>query len=246
MNLKKKGSLTARNGFKNEDDIKKKFNNWEKDLDAQKWLTIMEYSINEIKSVEAVKISGFKTDVQIQVKINLIKEIDTQNLQIKLVSNPKGFNQIDKRWLDKYSELWKIPKDILDILKKYTGEYKPVITNPRDNRRMFMNEFSKKEQNSVIDWIEKNKILILNYIIKGRGKFAAEWMLVAQKIKTNAMWILKPINYCINFFGQGEVQITEKGNIRIGKITMQRKGGDGGRETANMLQFKINPCELFN
>ena len=27
---------------------------------------------------------------------------------------------------------------------------------------------------------------------------------------------------------------------------MQRKGGDGGRKTANMLQFKINPAELFN
>ncbi len=26
---------------------------------------------------------------------------------------------------------------------------------------------------------------------------------------------------------------------------MQRKGGDAGRETANMLQFKINPAELI-
>jgi R.HinP1I restriction endonuclease len=27
---------------------------------------------------------------------------------------------------------------------------------------------------------------------------------------------------------------------------MQRKGGDGGRNTAKMLQFKINPAELFD
>jgi len=27
-------------------------------------------------------------------------------------------------------------------------------------------------------------------------------------------------------------------------VTMQRKGGDGGRDTAKMLQFKINPCEI--
>jgi hypothetical protein len=26
---------------------------------------------------------------------------------------------------------------------------------------------------------------------------------------------------------------------------VQRKGGDGGRETAKMLQFKINPALLF-
>ncbi len=27
---------------------------------------------------------------------------------------------------------------------------------------------------------------------------------------------------------------------------MQRKGGDAGRETANMLQFKVDPVELFD
>ena len=36
------------------------------------------------------------------------------------------------------------------------------------------------------------------------------------------------------------------GNLRIGRITMQRKGGDAGRATAKMLQFKINPVLLFD
>ena len=35
------------------------------------------------------------------------------------------------------------------------------------------------------------------------------------------------------------------GNLKIGRVTMQRKGGDGGRETAKMLQFKINPALLI-
>ena len=66
-----------------------------------------------------------------------------------------------------------------------------------------------------------------------------------QKLDENARWILKPMNYCLNYFGNGEIEITKKGNFKIHKITMQRKGGDGGRKTANMLQFKINPAELF-
>ena len=36
------------------------------------------------------------------------------------------------------------------------------------------------------------------------------------------------------------------GSLKVGKITMQRKGGDAGRESAKMLQFKINPCLLFD
>jgi len=61
----------------------------------------------------------------------------------------------------------------------------------------------------------------------------------------NPEWIIRDINYVLNFFGNGEITITKQGNLKIGKITMQRKGGDGGRETAKMLQFKINPIELF-
>jgi len=48
-----------------------------------------------------------------------------------------------------------------------------------------------------------------------------------------------------DFFGYGSIVITDRGNIRIGKITVQRKGGDAGRETAKMLQFKINPAEIL-
>ena len=55
----------------------------------------------------------------------------------------------------------------------------------------------------------------------------------------------KQTNIVINHFGNGDIMITKQGNIKIGNITMQRKGGDGGRETAKMLQFKINPAELF-
>ncbi len=245
MDLILRGSQTAKDGFKNEDDIVKKFNDWRKDKDAQAWLTIMKYKLSEIEYVEAVKISGYKTDVQVQVTIKLKKAIDVENLQVKLVSNPKGFNQIDKRWIDKYAEMWNIPLQVISILKRYTGEEKPSIKNPRDKRRMFADEFSEVEQQVILKWLKKNQSLIVSDILKGQGKFAAEWMLVAHKVEKNARWILKSMNFCLNYFGNGEVEITNRGNFKIGRITMQRKGGDGGRETANMLQFKINPAELF-
>lgn len=139
MDLIKRGSQTAKDGFKNEEDIIKKFNNWKKDKDAQTWLILMKYDLSEIEYVEAVKISGYKTDVQVQVTIKLKKAIDIENLQVKLVSNLKGFNQIDKRWIDKYAEMWNMPTQVVSILKRYTGEEKPTIKNPKDKRRMFAN-----------------------------------------------------------------------------------------------------------
>lgn len=240
------GSHTAKNGFKNEDDIVEKFNNWEKDKDAQLWLTIMNFKLIEIEYVEAVKIPGYKTDVQVQVEIKIKKAIDVENLQVKLVSNIKGFNQIDKRWVDNYNSMWDMPKNVISIFKRYTGEVAPDIKKPKDNRRMFFNEFSDLEQSIIINWLKKNQSLIVSDILKGRGKFAAEWMLVAQKTEKNARWTLKPMNFCLNYFGNGPIVISPRGTIKIGRITMQRKGGDNGRESAEMLQFKINPAELFD
>jgi hypothetical protein len=246
MDLVARGSQTAKDGFRNEDDVVDKFNNWEKDKEAQQWLILMNYNLKEVEYVEAVKLSGYKTDVQVQVTIKLKKAIDVENLQVKLVSNERGFNQIDKRNIDKYAEMWNIPTKITSILKRYTGEESPNIKSPQDSRRMLANEFTEAEQKAILKWLEENKQLIVSDILKGRGKFAAEWMLVAQKTTENARWILKSMNFCMNYFGNSDIIITPRGNFRIGRITMQRKGGDGGRETAKMLQFKINPAELFD
>jgi hypothetical protein len=242
----RKGSNIAKEGFKNEQTVIDKFNNWRSDEDAQDWLTIMNYKLSEIEFVEAIKINGEKTDVQVQVTIKLKKAIGVENIQVKLVSQKKGFNQIDKRWVDKYSELWDIPDKISILIKKYCGQVKPTIKSPRDERRTFVDEFSNKNQKLLIDWLIANQIMILSDIIRGRGKFAAEWYLVAIRSEEISKWALKPITKVINHYSQGGVQVTAKGNLRIGKVGMQRKGGDGGRDSANMLQFKLDPTEIFN
>ncbi len=167
-------------------------------------------------------------------------------MQVKLVSNPQGFNQIDKRWVDKYAELWNIPADITKLLKLFTGEIKPMKKKLKDPRRTLLTEFEKRDQEKILDFFKRDKILIISDILKGRGEFSADWVLVILKINGKSKWVLKSINEAMNIFGSGEVQITPRGSLNIGRIGMQRKGGDNGRETAKMLQFKINPVELFN
>lgn len=241
------GSRTARNGFQNEDDVARKFNLWKTDRDSRQWLRIMGYKLNEIEKVEAVKLhGGYKTDVQVQVTIFFKDAIDAQNLSIKLVSNPQGYNQVDKRWVDKYIELWNIPTDIATLLKLFTGEEMPASCSLRDARRMFFDEMTRQDQTKITDFFTQNKFLVISDIIKGRGRFSADWMLVALITRDTCKWALKSINEAMNLFANGPVIITKKGSLKIGKITMQRKGGDSGRPTATMLQFKINPIELFD
>lgn len=242
-----RGSLTARNGFKNEQDVVDKFNNWKEDQDAQLWLKIMNYHLNEIEYVKAEKLHGYKSDINCKVQIKLKNAIDIENIQVKLVSNKKGFNQVDKRWLKNYKELWNIPENVYRLLQYFTGELLPYREGTKDKRRMFLNEMTEEEKNLILKWFNDNKMLVLSDILRGRGEFCAEWVLVAQKLPTNARWLLKNINEVLqHYYGDGNVNMSPRGSINLGRVGIQRKGGDNGRESANMLQFKVDPTELFD
>ena len=135
MDLASLGSKTAKDGFNNEHFVISTFNNWKTSKLATDWLIAMGYNVVEIEEVNAYKINGsFKADIQviilIQVKLQKIQDI--QNIQVKLVSNKHGYNQIDKRWLKSYKELWSIPDDVYITLQYFTGEILPKINNPKD------------------------------------------------------------------------------------------------------------------
>jgi len=239
------GSKTARDGFDNEKSIADKFNNWKTDREAQIWLSIMNYSLDEIEFVKAIVVSGYKADLNVQIQVKLKEAVDIENLQVKLVSNAKqGFNQVDKRPLINYIKKlnWEIPSDVFETLKYFVGEILPKIENPKDKRRMLMTEFSESEQQAVVKWIEENKSLILTDVLRGRGEFAAEWYLVVKRYEESKEWVLKNINEVINHY-DGEVKITPRGSIHLGGVTIQRKGGTPDPKS---LQFKINPLSLFD
>ena len=125
-NLVRIGSETAKGGFANEKTIAKKFENWRKDKEAQKWLKIMGYELKKIKKVKAEVLHGHKTDVQIKVTIILKKLISVQNLSIKKTNSDADYNQIDKRWVRNYIGMWEIPENIVTLLKIFCGEISPM------------------------------------------------------------------------------------------------------------------------
>lgn len=266
-----RGSSTAKGGFENEDEIRDKFNNWKSDAEAQAWLKAMDYSIDNVIAVKAAKPHGEKADVEVRVTTKAGEKVD--GISIKLVSNPNGFNQIDKRWLANYAKKWSMPEDVHQSLKLFCGETKPEKAG-RDARRMFLDEMTDAQRKTIVDFFTSNREQIVSDLFAGDGEHAAGWMMVTLKTpKTESAdnakqaanagdpglsddeakakppvgpdWALVSTKDVIRFYGEGPVVITKAGSLKIGRITMQRKGGDNGRESANMLQFKINPVDLF-
>ena len=275
MNKTELGSKTAKEGFANEKAICRKFNDWKKDEEAQEWLKIMGYNIKKLNSVKAIQIPTRikksdlfkfgvneeeyeqfvkfkKTDAQISIIIKIGNILKIENLSLKKANKDADYNQIDKRSVANYQEMWKFDDEISFWLKLFTGELNPKkytkktgIKKFRDDRRLFLNEMPEIIQNKIIKFFERNRIVIISDIIRGRGGLSADWMLVTRLDSANntTTWTLNDINTVMNFFGKGEICISLRGSLRIGKITMQRKGGT---PDPTKLQFKMKPCQLFN
>jgi len=167
-----------------------------------------------------------------------------------------SFNQIDKRWVDQYADDLNMPPDVSDALKKYCGQngFRPCdVLAPdklelvKDKRRFFMDELEEDECNAVMRFLAKNKRKIIEYVVRGRGRASAKWMLVVEEDQNGnpARTTIVPIKTVIKHCMCGDVATTDRGNIRLGALTVQRKGGDGGKDTAQMLQFKFSPQEIL-
>jgi hypothetical protein len=269
------GSRTAKGGFANEHAVCDKINNWKKDIEAQLWLKIMGYNIEQLTEVQAFQISASinkeiliqcgieedfeitkkfkKADIQIRVLIKVGDIYNIENLSLKKANTGANFNHIDRRWVDFYQEMWGFNDEIVLWLKLFTGEFEPknykkVLKNFKnliDNRRVFISEMTKEIQQKIITFFERNKILIVSDVLKGRGGLSADWMLVTMfnPVDITTTWTLKNINTVMNYYGQGEVRLSLHGSLVIGRIFMQRKGGTGN---PNQLQFKFSPLDLFN
>ena len=237
------GSKTAKAGFQNEDEIRDKFNNWMSDPDARAWLEAMQHSVAEVSGVSATKPHGEKADVEVTVKSKSGERVE--RISIKLVSSPNGFNQIDKRWLKTYATMWKMPSDVVETLRLFVGETPPRESS-RDKRRMYLDELDQQAQQAVVDFFTANKEEIVSDLLAGDGEHAANWMMVTYKASDKPKWVIRSSSETIKFYSEGPVELTRSGNLKIGRITMQRKGGDNGRDTAKMLQFKINPVQVFD
>ncbi len=241
----------ARSGFRNEDWVVSQFTKHRNSRWSQGWLRVMGYDIHTMKNLcaQTTRKMGFfnKADVLVLVGDNV------EWISVKKFS--ASFNQIDKRWIDDYAKMWHMPDDVVKVLKMYCGEddFRPGQINDvkglgmaSDMRRFTMNEISPAGREAVLTFLNKNKSKIIKDVMSGTGKAAAKWMLlVEERNDLPYRSAILPINSVVRHCSGG-AYITQNGVIRLGRLTIQRKGGDNGRKSAQMLQFKFSPKDMFD
>jgi sporulation protein YlmC with PRC-barrel domain len=168
------GSRTAKGGFANERGIVAKFNAWQTDKDAKIWLEVMGYDLGKLDKVTAIQIPTKikktdiekyaiseteyekfvkfkKSDIQIKLIIKIGEILKIENLSLKKANSNADFNQIDKRTVDSYKEMWNFDEELTFWLKLFSGEF---LTKNYPN--LFKNVILREEKRIFIDEMPKN------------------------------------------------------------------------------------------
>ncbi len=246
------GIRAAKSGLQAEINIIKLFNNW-KLKESSKLISqlccLEKINISNIQRIQAFKPQGcIKADCVVIITLKNGENIE-RNISIKKVEGKIGFNQLDKRWSKKYAECLNMPQNILDLFKFFTGENEPAFYKNKpilikDKRRLLISEFSNLDKKIILKWIENNAENIGQLAFNGSNnpEYPIHYMLLVKEGINNIYKLCNIKDVMSLYLGDRKAKISPKGSIYLGKLTIQRKGGDNGKNTSNMLQIKFNPC----
>ena len=232
----------ARGGFKNEAEVIGLLNSF--DPVTFPWLEAMGFDISRITQVIAEKgRHKTKPDVVVRVLYKSEKVPNEARISVKKQSSTRGFNQVDRGdVVRRYKVLWPMmPEKTVLGLKYFTGLL-PPIGNSRNHARMFLDELPTELLSPVISFFEQNKSLVIKDLLAGREPDQADFFMSTD---SRGLSVVAPMAQVLRSAAEGPVALSPRGSLMIGKILAQRKGGDGGRDTAKNLQFKADPLQLI-
>ncbi len=158
-------------------------------------------------------------------------------------------NQVFRTPVQQYEREWDVPRDVSALIRNFVGIGESLS-------RVFFDEVSTDEATTVLDFFGQVQPHVISSILAGKAGVAlrADWLMLHEakdekwheRIGNRDFWKMYPMAKVIDICCTVPPAITADGGLRLGLgITMQRKGGDGGRESANDLQFKMNPRAIL-
>lgn len=173
--------------------------------------------------------------------------------QVKKYKNGQ-FQQLDRHWVEHFIESIPPLIEVSQILKDLC-EY-PLLPNDThiDKRvpikKLCTSNYSTETLTDLLILLNKHKRLILNYAFLGTNLeiqpdylFGVEY--INNKRDTIVLFRIKQIIDCLDKL---DFKISPRKTVIIlgdGIISLQRKGGDGGKKCSNQLQIKLTVSKLI-
>jgi hypothetical protein len=169
-------------------------------------------------------------------------------ISMKTFKTEVSFGHANRGTLETYVKDLGIPGEVAKTLRSYT-------TKDDDGQRVMLNEAPCEDQRELLKFFTQFQRHIVSHILRGKeeSQLKADWMLFheanddnwPERVGDKQFWHLYSIQAVIDCCCSELPEINGNGNLILGLgLTLQRKGGDNGAESANDLQFKINPMVI--
>lgn len=235
-----KGKKEARIGLDSEEDIIELINSDKDFQDAFKGcLTRLGFrSEGRLRARKAGR-GSIKTDI--------IIELDSgEEIGASIKSSTKtSFHQLDRRRLEEWRDILRMPEDIFETLKD------AILRVARNSRAPFILE---KDRDRVREFFAGHLVEVVEEIFR-RGEDNLKLLIINNKMMRKIYVFRMDDVICFLIKNAKErIAFTDKGIIRLGDfITIQRKGGNGKhirvpktdwKHPGNQLQFKFSPLKF--
>jgi hypothetical protein len=170
-------------------------------------------------------------------------------ISLKTYKPKVGFGHANRGTVDTYARDLKMPANVADTLRAFA-----TVTDDQD--RTLLNQAPAEEQLAVVGFFTQFQRQIVAHVLSGKSDavLKADWMMFheaeegnwEENVGNKKCWHLYPMAKVIDCCCSLKPKISKKGSLDVGLgLTLQRKGGDNGRSTANDLQFKISPKKIM-
>jgi hypothetical protein len=249
-------SKAARRGIETEDRLIRAINH--KDLLGNK---IIEYLQNYFKTTyKQVSASKART----HRKTDIIISCDYMNIGVSVKEYEADYNHLERNFVDYYSTKWQMSNIVYEGLKQFVGEVddhgrpvsidfieneaKQLNTSPgklTKNRRKSFNCLGPQIREEILKFFKSNKEKIIKDLFVDEESI--QFFIIVRREKNEICYYILPTEKVLTIYANGDVRVTRQGNLQLGKVVLQRKGGNhktnSGWEdkVASQLQFKIKP-----
>lgn len=255
-------SKAAKRGLKAEDRLIDAINNM--DELGKKLIKNMEYLLDLTCMSYSAQKGPARAKADIVVTCNGRRIL----ISVKEFDVKADYNHVERNYVDFYAQKWSMPRDVYIALKRFVGEVDKqgnlisIETLEREaellnmspgklskKRRTFLNQMDMRTREIVKEFFRSNKAKILKEIFIDDEN--VEFFIIAKRQGNVAYYYVVPTKDVLDVYSSGDVVITPRGSLQIGKVVLQRKGGDhrtnGGwvDVVASQLQFKISPSECI-
>ena len=181
-----------------------------------------------------------------KIEVKISKDIVFGSKNIPVIAGPNGVES--SRLMHDVAKI--LVRNKINIIRGHS--YKPLTfpyrsrnySETKESGMSIMDEIKDEARDAIVGFFEKNTHGIVQEVFEGTNSDEIpNWMLFTYIENDICTYHLHPMQEVVDFYtGNADVSITKGGNLNIGKITLQRKGGTGNPFD---MQFKFRPLTFL-